>query len=213
LLAKYPTTGTKMTNLIDIYNTLQTILKTVTDPNTTRLNKSGRWIYPGVPTAIDKFYPRVTIQFLNIEEEAISASGFLNDNFDEEGAEVVKTLTTGYVYNVTMWIGLFVKTETLLKMLIPGDTDKSKVKNTLLANLLFEEMVKAIDANTAALDAIAYDYKPNERTFELGYQDDSKRVVNSMTLNIKILSTTAIVFDEANILRTIEENNGDADLA
>lgn len=201
-----------MATLIDIYNTLEKVLNKVTDPNIARSARKGRWIYPGVPTALDKFYPRVTIQFLNIEETPISAAGFICDTFAEEGADVVKAITTGYVYTVTMWIGLFIKTETLLEMLVPGSVCKTKVKNTLLANLLFEEMVKAIDAGKDDIDSISYNYKPNERTFELGYQDDTKRVVNSMTLNLQILSTKKITFDEATILRTIEENNGDSDL-
>ena len=191
--------------LYDLYSTFETILRRVTDPNTERGLKTypaSRWIYPEVPTSLDKFYPRMTIQFLNLEEAPISASGYICDNFDSE--DTIKSKVIGKLYYVTIWVGVFVKSELNMSIAKPDGTI-IKAKNALLGNLLFEQVIDQIDLATDEIQAVAYNYKPYEKTFGLGYEDNSNRIINSVAIRVPILSETEIVYDEDNPIKLIEE--------
>lgn len=191
--------------LYDIYSTFDTILQRVVDPLTERSAKSfpkSRWIYPEIPTGLDKFYPRITISFLNLEEVPISASGYICDNFNTNDA--IKSKVTGKLYYVTIWIGLFVKSEISLDI-TKSNGNTIKAKNALLGNLLFEQIIDEIDAAKSEIAAISYSYKPFHKTYSLNYEDGTNRIINSITIRIPILSETEIIYDENNSTKLIEE--------
>lgn len=196
-----------MEPLYDLYYLFERIMKRVQDVNSSRAGlpvPKNQWIWPEVPTSTDENYPRITIQFLNLEEQPVSAGGYLCDNFKNE-AEPVKKLVTGKIYNVTMWIGLFVKVEMKHDIQRP-DGMTTSAKNTLLGNLLFTNMIKEIDKAQGEIRDVAFGYKPYDKTFALNYEDDSKRVINSMTINVPVLATEEIIFNPDQLIQTIIRN-------
>lgn len=194
-----------MAALYDLYTTFETILKRVVDPNACRSALTwpkSRWIYPELPTSMDKAYPRITIQFLNLEEEPIAASGYIKDNFNSDDA--VKSKVEGFLYYVTMWIGVFVKMEVNQDISKPNG-DVISPKNGLLANLLFENVIDEINKGTEEISAIAYNYKAHNKSFSLRYEDDKKRIINSVSVRVPILSETEIIYNDATKTKLIAE--------
>ena len=195
-----------MEPLYDLYYLFDKILKRVQDVNSIRAIKpvpKNQWIWPEIPTSTDDDYPRITIQFLNLEEQPISAGGYIRDNL--KSSDTTKRLVNGKLYNVTMWIGLFVKSELKYDITRP-DGQVIRAKNSLLGNLLFTEMIKEIDKATSEIREVAYNYKPSEKTFSLNYEDSTKRIINSMTVNIPILAENEIIFTPDELIQTIIRN-------
>jgi hypothetical protein len=195
-----------MEPLYDLYYVFEKILRRVPDVNSQRAampTPKNQWIWPEIPTSIDDDYPRVTIQFLNLEESPVSAGGYVSDNL--KSTDEIKRITYGKVYNVTVWIGLFVKSELKYSIARP-DGQVILAKNALLGNLLFTEIIKQIDAAEAELRDVAYYYRPFEKTYDLNYEDSTKRIINSMTVNIPILAEKDIIFNPDQLIQTIIQN-------
>lgn len=195
-----------MEPLYDLYYLFDKILKRVQDVNSSRAGQpipKNQWVWPEIPTSTDDDYPRITIQFLNLEEQPISAGGFICDNL--KSGDAIKKSVNGKLYNVTMWIGLFVKTELKYNITRP-DGKVVLAKNSLLGNLLFTDMIKEIDKATNEIRDVAYNFKPAEKTFSLNYEDNTKRIINSMTVNVQILAEDEIIFTENELIQTIIRN-------
>lgn len=190
----------------DIYKLMEQILSKVQDVNETRVKStdinSRRWIFPTIPTSQDDSYPRISVQLSNVEEEAVSAGSYISDNFNS--LDNIKKQSTGKVYTVTVWVGLYVKRE------LPGlidfpDGSVKKAKNTLLGNLLYDKLLKTIDSSRDDINKVAFNYLPYKKEITLGYDDSSNRIVYETSINISILSETEQVFDENQLINLINQ--------
>jgi len=190
-----------MNDLITIYNTLYNIIKnSVSDINTERALTSGEYIFPTIPRGSDKFYPRYTIKILNVEPRPIAAGKKLTRTYNTNNV----TDETGYVNDITIWIGVFVKTDVYFDIPIPGGSVK-RAKNSLLGNYLIGNLLDAIDSNEATLKAGSYFYNPFDRQVDLDYTEDTSRIMNGATIKLSLLSTTAIVYNSAQLINTINQ--------
>ena len=192
--------------LYDLYYTFETILKRVKDVNAERYNLAppgNKWIWPEIPTSLDGFYPRITIQFSNLEEQPVSAGSYVEDNLKTD--DETKTITTGRLYNVTIWIGLFVKTELMYTIDRP-DGSEAYAKNALLGNLLFSSIIAEIDKAEQEIKDVAFGYIPSRKTFSLNYEDSSKRIINSMSIVIPIISETELTLLETDLINVVTNN-------
>jgi hypothetical protein len=196
-----------MNALYDLYYTMEKILNRVQDVNEARYisenPKDKQWIYPTIPTKVDNQYPRITVQISNLEEAPISAGGYISDNFNSE--DNLKYESTGKLYFVTVWIGMWVKREMPGKIEMP-DKSVKKLKNTLLGNLLFMKVLEELDRGTKDIKEVSYNYKPFEKEIGMGYDDSVNRIQYDVSIKIPVLSESIITYDETELIQTIINN-------
>ena len=182
-------------NFIKIYEELYRIFKPkIKDINPERLAQNGEYIFPTLPRGSDKYYPRYTIKILNIEPKSISSGKFL--------AKTDKSKISGYVHDVTIWIGVFIKTDQYFDIVLP-DGNVRRAKNTLLLTYLLDDLIKVVDESELELKELSYFYNPFDRSIEQEFEYDTSRTFAYLTFKLSILNDTEMVYSDNELIQKI----------
>lgn len=187
------------------------ILDNFVDTNPERKVFAGplkRFIYPSLSTSKDSKFPLIVIQMLPPISIPISPGNGYLGTYTNENKSV--DVVSGNKLTMTYTILLYTKREDLQKVIVDGK--EIEIKNDLLANMLFSNLLKAIYGSQKIISDEVYYYNPNSIKINTGFDDSNGRIVRSLTLSFDCIVETIENFDESKVINKIEARIYENDL-